>query len=262
MIYEDKTELLRGGLFAVQNDVGLGHGEEAYHKAYKAWLKEHKIPFVSKTSHCLNVGDNLAYTLHPDFVVWNCITIELKAVARRLHSEELVQLFDYLKCRGDRVGLLVNMGLNQVYTKRIVYEPVKYLLCEDWKNWSNIITGEERKLGTKVRQAIVDVFEQHGSGYGRKVTEKLLGRSLRNRKCEFVTSPVGTAYYHHKVVDKSHLDCLVIDDKIMVTFTALFDDNKFNISRGQSFLKTLGLKWGISVNFGKSKLEIKSLCNA
>ena len=260
MIYGDKTELLRKGLFDVQNEVGLGYGEEAYHQAYATWLGEQGIPFASKQSHVLKIGNGVAYTLQPDFVVWDCITIELKAVARRLRNEELVQLFDYLKCRGDKLGILVNMGLDRVFVRRLVYESSNGSINENLNSWKNCIDGDERELGKKVRQAIVNVFDQHGTGYGRKVTEKLLCCSLQSLHCPFKMSPVGSAYYQDKLVDKSHLDCLVIDGSLLLSFTALFDNNQFSISRSLSYMKTLGIKWGIAVNFGKTKLEITSLC--
>ena len=52
----------------------------------------------------------------------------------------------------------------------------------------------------------------------------------------------------------------MIEDCIVLTFTALFDNNEFNINRGKSYLKALGLNWGIAANFGKTKAELTGLC--
>jgi hypothetical protein len=49
LIHEDKTRLLHGMLFELHNEVGWGRREEAY-------------------------------VLYPDLVVWDRITVELKAV--------------------------------------------------------------------------------------------------------------------------------------------------------------------------------------
>jgi GxxExxY protein len=97
MIYEEKTELLLGGLFEVQNGVGVGRREEAYHQALAMWLETAEVPFVSKAPHSIELAGDLAHTLYPDFVVWDMITMELKALPRRLHEEERVQIFDYLE---------------------------------------------------------------------------------------------------------------------------------------------------------------------
>lgn len=171
MIYEDKTGLIRRGLFDVQNEVGLGRKEEVFHQAFHSWLEEQTIPHFSKKAHPLLLYGEVAHVLCPDFVVWDCISIEMKAVSRHLRDEERVQIFNYLKRREDKLGLLVNMGLDRVHVERIVYD----------------------------------------------------------RPC------------------------------YEVVFTALFDDNNFNIQRCRSFMKALGLNWGIAINFGKRKLEINGL---
>ena len=122
LIYEEQTELLRRCFFEVQNEVGLGRQEEAYHRACKLWLEAHDIPHASKPPLRLMIEGQEAYTIHPDFVVWDSITVELKAVARKLNQGEFVQLFDYLKYRQDRVGLLVNMGLDRVHVERVAFD--------------------------------------------------------------------------------------------------------------------------------------------
>ena len=58
---------------------------------------------------------------------------------------------------------------------------------------------------------------------------------------------------------ESRLDCLVVNKHILVTLTALCDDNEFNIHRAQSFLACLGLNWGLAFNFGKKSLQINAL---
>jgi GxxExxY protein len=109
LIYEEKTEILRRCFFDVQNEVGLGRQEEDYHSACKMWGSNHTVPLTSKQPHPLSFHGQVALTLFPDLVAWDSITIELKAVPRSLRKTEFVQLFDYLKCRNDRLGLLVNM---------------------------------------------------------------------------------------------------------------------------------------------------------
>jgi hypothetical protein len=52
------------------------------------------------------------------------------------------------------------------------------------------------------------------------------------------------------------------DDKVCLAFTALFDSNEFNVNRGRSYMKALGLDWGIAANFGKTKAEFCGLARA
>lgn len=259
MIYEEKTGLIRKGLFEVQNAVGVGRREEAYHQSLRMWLEDQKVPFVSKHPHPLELNGNPAHMFFPDFVLWNAITVELKAVPRRLRIEEQVQIFDYLKCRGDHLGLLVNMGLDRVHVDRIVYEQSEPELQQDWQYWTEDIGENERHIGTSVQRALLDIYEKHGVGYGTEATSRLVQFSLRQRGLAFTVEPVCDALYRGHQVDKAPLDCLVADNRILLVFTALFDTNDFNISRGISYLQALGLHWGIAANFGKRMLQINGL---
>ncbi|MEX2608274.1 MAG: GxxExxY protein [Kiritimatiellia bacterium] len=110
LIHEDISYRIRGGLFDVQNEVGLGRDEEMYHKAFASWLCEHEIPFYSKPRHELRLFDTIAHVLYPDFVVADQVVVELKSRSSALKDGDKAQLVNYLKLRNDRLGLLVNMN--------------------------------------------------------------------------------------------------------------------------------------------------------
>jgi len=258
LIYEDKTEILRRCFFDVQNEVGLGRQEEDYHSACKVWLSDHDVPFTSKQPHPL---------LFQGLVAWDSIRAELKAVPRSPNKTEFVQLFDYLKCRNDRLGLLANMGLDRVHVERVVYEKPETTLEENWKYWSGRISDRARDVGISVRDALRAIYREHETGYGEEVTEKLILSALRSYRLKVTIKPVVTAYCHGVELHHSPLNCLVIEDCILLTFTALFDNNQFNVNRnqfnvnrGKSYLKALDLNWGIAANFGKPKAELTGLC--
>ncbi|MBI2478675.1 MAG: hypothetical protein HYV60_08590, partial [Planctomycetia bacterium] len=46
---------------------------------------------------------------------------------------------------------------------------------------------------------------------------------------------------------------------MLLVHTALFDNNQFNLSRGLSYMKALGLPWGIAANFGRQIAEFTGL---
>ena len=96
LVLADKTEVLRRGFFDVQNGVGVGRDEEDYHQAMRLWLDENRVPYKSKPPHPLMLYGQVAYKLFPDFVAWDQITIEMKAIPRNPGNTEFVQLFDYL----------------------------------------------------------------------------------------------------------------------------------------------------------------------
>ena len=259
LIYEEHTGLLRRCFFDVQNEVGLGRDEESYHQACVLWLQAAGIPFCSKQPHRLYLGNEEAHTLFPDLVVWDAISVELKAVPRKLAKAEFVQLFDYLKCRGDQLGLLVNLGLDRVHVERVAYQPPIYALREDWRHWQGSIQAPDREVGAEVRKALANIYREHQTGYGDEVTRKLILFELTRRGLAFVITPVAPATFLGQKVGEGALDCFLEEARILLVYTALFDDNQFNISRGLSFMKSLGISWGVAVNFGREVAEITGL---
>ena len=54
-------------------------------------------------------GDRLELTYKPDFICFNLIIVELKAV-KELGNEHRAQVHNYLKATGMKLGFLVNFG--------------------------------------------------------------------------------------------------------------------------------------------------------
>ncbi len=259
LIHEEYTEVLRKCFFDVQNEVGLGRQEQAYHEGCRLWFAERCVPIASKLPHRLILDDEIAHTLFPDFVGWDALSVEIKAVPRKLLVSEWVQIRDYMKCRNEPLGLLVNFGLDRVHVERVAYTPQPTTLVENWDYWQGHITGDDRDLGLVVRDALRSVYSAQSTGYGSEVVKKLLLFALQRRGLQVSTNPVAKAFFHQTIVDESPLECLVIEKRLALVHTALFDSNDFNISRGLSFMKTLGLNWGVAANFGRTQAEFTGL---
>jgi hypothetical protein len=99
----------------------------------------------------------------------------------------------------------------------------------------------QTKADGAIRDALRAIYHEHETGYGEEVTEKLILFALRTYRLKVTIKPVATAYYHGVQLRESPLDCLVIEDCILLTFTALFDNNQFNVNQGKSYLKALDL---------------------
>jgi GxxExxY protein len=261
MLYEKETYRLRSGLFEVHNEVGVGRSEEAYHQALKLWLQGEDIPFTSKAPHPLLWQGATAIELKPDFVAWDKIVLELKAIPRQFHDEERVQIYDYLKRRNDRLGLMVNMGLDRVHVERIIWDSPPIRVEEKWDYWRDSIQGEPREVGLAVRDLLKEIYAEHGTGYGKEVTTRLIHFALEHSGLSYVVSPICPATYHAREVHRAEADCWIIEDKLLLVFSALFDTNDFNVRRGLSYMKSLNLRWGIAANFGKRVFHITGLRN-
>jgi GxxExxY protein len=110
LIYKDESYTIIGACFAVYKDNGCGFLEPVYHECLEIELEFQRIPFLSKRPQTLQYrGRTLVQTFSPDFICYNKIVLEIKAVSE-LIDEHRAQLLNYLSATGCGLGLLVNFG--------------------------------------------------------------------------------------------------------------------------------------------------------
>lgn len=255
LMFENETALLIKGFFEIQNEVGLGRDEQAYHNAICEWLAAMDIPFVSKPSLPVFLDGEAVLDLIPDVVVWDKITLELKSLRRSLREAEQVQLFNYLKRRQDPLGLLVNMGLSRVEWKR---------LAKSRRTQTAIkLKGITKNRSPVMEQLIVKltaIQQQDLLGYGSMVMEKLVDHLLAGTGLHIQKNPICDSYFREKNIGKSLLDCVVIEHQLILVWTALYDHNHYNVARARSFLQAMNLQQALAVNFGTRELHIQRIC--
>jgi len=107
LIREDESYAILGACFAVYKDKGCGFLEPVYHECLEIELDLQGILFLSKPPQTLQYrGRTLVQTFTPDFICYNKIILEIKAVSA-LVNEHRAQL---LNATGCELGLLVNFG--------------------------------------------------------------------------------------------------------------------------------------------------------
>ena len=113
LIYKDESYAIVGACFAVYKDKGCGFLEPVYHECLEIELEFHGIPFQSKAPQTLQYrGRTLIQTFTPDFVCYDRIIVEIKAVST-LVDEHRAQLLNYLSATGCKLGLVVNSVIIQ-----------------------------------------------------------------------------------------------------------------------------------------------------
>jgi GxxExxY protein len=118
LIYKDESYAIIGACFAVYKDKGCGFLEPVYHESLEIELEFQGIPFLSQPLQTLRYrGRTLVQTFNPDFICYDKIILEIKAVPE-LIDEHRAQVLNYLSATGCKLGLLVNFG----HYPRIEYE--------------------------------------------------------------------------------------------------------------------------------------------
>jgi GxxExxY protein len=110
LIYPEESYAIIGACLEVYKDKGCGFLEPVYQECLEIEFQHRRIPYVAQRVLTLTYrGRLLQQTYKPDFVCYDKIILELKAVTR-LTDEHRAQTMNYLKATGYQLALLVNFG--------------------------------------------------------------------------------------------------------------------------------------------------------
>ena len=117
--YSDETYQIIGAAMEVHKTIGCGFTEPLYQEAFEQELQLREIPFQrEKSFHVTYKGKELKIEFRPDFVCFDKIIVELKAVDD-FADEHFAQVYNYLKATGLSLGLLINFGKKSLDYKRV-----------------------------------------------------------------------------------------------------------------------------------------------
>ena len=110
LIYKEESYAIIGACFEVYKEMGCGFLEPVYQECMEKELTIQKISFEPQKSIQLKYkGERLEKVYKPDFLCFDKIIVELKAVSK-LNNEFRAQLINYLKATNIKLGLLINFG--------------------------------------------------------------------------------------------------------------------------------------------------------
>ena len=105
------TERIIGAAFAVHSALGAGCLESTYDACLCYQLAHDGITFAHQVRlPIVYNGVELEAAYRVDFIVENCVIVELKAVEKLLPLH-LAQALTYLKLSGHQLGLIINFNV-------------------------------------------------------------------------------------------------------------------------------------------------------
>jgi GxxExxY protein len=110
LVYPDESYKILGACFEVYNEMGSGFLEQVYQECLAIEFRNKNIPYSVHPQLRLKFREmELKSYYFPDFVLYDCIILEIKAAAA-LIDQHRAQVHNYLKATGYRLGILVNFG--------------------------------------------------------------------------------------------------------------------------------------------------------
>lgn len=116
--YEQETYQIIGAAMKVHSILGPGYTEKVYQEALAIEFRERTIPYErEKEIHATYKGLVLNATFIPDFVCYDKIIVEIKAV-KDLDDVHRSQAINYAKVAGYKLSLLINFGKSSLEKER------------------------------------------------------------------------------------------------------------------------------------------------
>jgi GxxExxY protein len=122
LVYKEESYAIIGKCMEVHNNLGPGFLEIVYKDALELEFQKANIPYEREKKYDVNYsGIILPHKFFADFVVYDKIILEVKAVSKGLSDDFTSICINYLKVSRNKLALLVNFGEMKLVSKRIVF---------------------------------------------------------------------------------------------------------------------------------------------
>lgn len=120
LLYKEEIFKLVGLCMEIHRELGRGHDEVIYKDALVVELQRARISYARERPYeGVYKGVTLPHHYYSDFIVWEKIMFEAKAV-EKLTDAHVKQVLNYLAASKLELGLLVNFGGDSLEWKRVI----------------------------------------------------------------------------------------------------------------------------------------------
>jgi GxxExxY protein len=119
LVYPELSYRIVGCAFSVYNEIGFGHPEKYYQKAFAIALTNSQIKYKEQAYHNLKFQGKIIGKQFFDFLIEDKIIVELKRDVR-FSKQHMDQVNNYLRVSNLQLALLINFSKDGVIYKRML----------------------------------------------------------------------------------------------------------------------------------------------
>lgn len=255
-LYNDLNYEINGCAFDAFKEVGVGFDESRYHKFFhqnlldKGLKAKYKVPLQAFYRN-VKIAD-----FEADEIVEDCIVVEAKAIQTDFIPENYAQLFTYLKLMKLRLGLLINFGLIQAKSKRVIFDEIKMGSTESWDEGFLLHFSHKPALDL-VLNSIHAVDQELGPGFHSKLYKAALKIEFGYKQINYDESVLIPLESARVQVDPMEIDFWLIDGAFLLGILAGKGEmRKYDIYRMRSYLKHLKFNHGLIAYWNVNNLQL------
>jgi GxxExxY protein len=119
LLYPELSYKIMGVLFEVYNELGHGLSEQTYQKAVSVGFKNLSMKFQEQVYAPISFQGQKIASHYFDFLVEELIVLEIKK-GDRFAKAHITQVYEYLRNKKLKLGILAYFAPKKVHYKRIV----------------------------------------------------------------------------------------------------------------------------------------------
>jgi GxxExxY protein len=248
-----------GKAMEVHRELGPGVDEVFYHQLLSEKLRGAGTEHLFKPRQALVHRGHTADIFEPDIVFPGHLVTELKWLWGDFTSENLVQLTSYLKFWRIEDGLLLDFGKESLGRRFFAFtEPPCPPMDMDAALEQAPPFLDDRVLARRLLEATARLSREYGLCYRDTTYRGLLNAEFLAEGMACTANPTATVRAATRALGESRLPCLAVENQCAVMVLSMRDEIRAaDRAILQSWLRHLGLRWGLIVNFGKRTIQLR-----
>jgi GxxExxY protein len=262
IIHKELSYVVNGCIFDIHNELGPGLREECYQKALEIRLAQAGLTFIGKpyTRDELFYLSELADVFEPDLLISDRLVLEIKVQREGLTTANFRQTVNYVKFWRLSLGLLVDFADAQAVIRRVAFHEVAVEPEEDFEAIRGLVTPQLRPLLVELRDAVMAVHQEFGLGYSDTTYRKLVEIGVRHRGLHCDPCVTVRPTFRGYALPISPITPLLVGKEILLEVGAIREDIPSRAIRAmQTHLQVTGAAFGMLVNFGKNRLQLRGV---